>query len=81
MANFLLFTEVYVVGFAETMYSVIEGDNQVEVCVTLMNPKGEIFGGQILVEVFNNSIDQRNTPVNHTAASKLLWLHKLKLIL
>ena len=79
MANFLLFTEVYVVGFAETMYSVIEGDNQVEVCVSLMNPVGEIFGGQILVEIFNN--DQWNTPVNYTAASKLTWLHNLKFIL
>ena len=78
MANFLLFTEMYVVGFAETMYSVIEGDGQVEVCVSLMSPKGDIFGGQILVEVFNN--DQWNTPVNHTAASKLTWLYNLKLI-
>ena len=61
-------TEPFVVGFADTMYTVSEGDGQVEVCVTLISPEGDIGGEVVLVEVFSNS---GSILTGVTAASKM----------
>ena len=45
---------LYLVGFVETMYTVSEGDGQVEVCVTLLHSKGDISNKSVLVDVINN---------------------------
>ena len=42
---------MYIVGFAEPLYTVIEGDGQVEVCVNLTSPEGDIGDEMVLVEV------------------------------
>ena len=60
-------TEPFIVGFAETMYTVGEGDGQVEVCVNLTSPEGDIGDEVVLVEVF--SITNPGSILTH--ASKL----------
>ena len=70
LTNIFPWTDTYIVGFTETMYNVSESDGQVEVCVALNSPEGDIFGGQILVEVFHNSSPERNVTGNHSKASK-----------
>ena len=62
---------MYVVGFTETMYNISENDSQVEVCVALISPEGDIYGGNILVEVFSEGADISTIPANHTPASML----------
>ena len=57
------------------MHNVREDDGQVEVCVALISPKGDIYGGQVLVDVFNNGTDIWSIPANHMAASKQTWHH------
>ena len=67
---FWLCTGTFVVGFVETAYTVIEGDGQVEVCVNLTSPEGDIGDERILVEVFTNT-DPGSIPADAAAASKL----------
>ena len=59
----------FVVGFMEIMYRVIEGDGQVEVCVGLISPQGDIGGKMVLVEVFDNT-NPESTNASGAVASK-----------
>ena len=65
------YTDIFIVGFVETMYTVIEGAGQVEVCVTLTSPEGDIGNERILLEVFNNA-DPFSIPADVAAASTLV---------
>ena len=67
---FWLCTGTFIVGFVETAYTVIEGDGQVEVCVNLTSPEGDIGDEMVLVEVFTNT-DPGSIPADAAAASKL----------
>ena len=67
---FCLCTGTFVVGFVEIAYTVIEGDGQVEVCVNLTSPEGDIGDERVLVEVFDNT-HPGSIPANAAAASKL----------
>ena len=65
----------FIVGFVETMYTVIEGDAgevHVDVCVTLISPVGDIGDERILVDVFNDTTP-KNIPLGSALASKLLY--------
>ena len=63
-------TEPFVVGFAETMYTVSEGNGQVEVCVNLTSPEEDIGDEVVLVEVFSNT-NPGSILTSSTLASKL----------
>ena len=65
----MIFTETFVVGFVETAYTVIEGDGQVEVCVNLTSPEGDIGDARVLVEVTTK--DPGSIPADAAAASEL----------
>ena len=60
---------LFIVGFVETMYTVSEGDGQVEVCVTLVSSEGDIGNESVLVDVINN-MDPLSIPADAAAASK-----------
>ena len=60
----------FIVGFVETMYTVIEGDGQVEVCVKLISPEGDIGDKRVLASVFDNT-GPGSIPADVAAASKL----------
>ena len=51
------------------MYTVSEGDGQVEVCVTLVSSEGDIGNESVLVDVINN-MDPLSIPADAAAASK-----------
>ena len=51
--NLLLLPEPFVVAFVETMYTIIESEGQVEVCVNLTRPQ-DILDETVRVNVFNN---------------------------
>ena len=70
-------TEPFVVGFAETMYTVSEGNGQVEVCVSLTSPDGDIGDEVVLVEVFS-STNPGSILTSSTHASKLNELSSRK---
>ena len=70
---FCVDTGQFVVGFMETVYRVSEGDGQVEVCITLISPEGDIGGKRILVEVFNH-VNPETIADGAPAASKLIHL-------
>ena len=72
-----IYTEPFVVGFAETMYTVSEGNGQVEVCVNLTSPDGDIGDEVVLVEVFSNT-NPESFLTGSTAASKLNELFSRK---
>ena len=61
------------------MYTVSESDGQVEVCVSLVSPEGDIGSKMVLVEVFNN-INPESTTAGAAAASKLTH-SKLSIVL
>ena len=69
--SFCRSTETFIVGFVETAYTVIEGDGQVEVCVNLTSPEGDIGDERVFVEVFTNT-DPGSIPADAAAASKLV---------
>ena len=66
-------TDDYLVGFTKTVYTVIEDDGRVEVCVNLTHPVGDIGTEQVLVEVIDNP-DSGRIPTGATAASKMVLL-------
>ena len=68
----LYYADMFIVGFVETMYTVIEGDGQVEVCVNLISPEGNIGNEIVLLEVINNT-DPSSIPADVAAASKLVY--------
>ena len=70
MYHFFTCTEIFTVGFTKTTYTVIEGDGQVEVCVNLTSPEGDIGDEMVLVEIINND-DSGSIPIDVAAASKL----------
>ena len=47
-------TEPFVVAFVETVYTVIESELMVEVCVNLTRPEIDILEETVRVNVFNN---------------------------
>ena len=49
-----LLPEPFVVAFVETMYTVVESGDQVEVCVNLTRPPTYIFDATVRVNVYNN---------------------------
>ena len=65
-----IYTEPFIVGFAKTIYTISEGDGQVEVCVNLTSPDGDIGDEVVLVEVFNNT-NPGSILTSSTHASKL----------
>ena len=71
LALFILNAEsLFVVGFVETMYTVSEGDGQVEVCVTLVSSEGDIGNESVIVDVINNK-NPLSIPADAAAASEL----------
>ena len=52
--NFLPHPEQFVVAFVETVYTVMESESQVEVCVNLTRPPQDILDETVRVNVFNN---------------------------
>ena len=58
----------FIVGFVETMYTVIEGDGQVEVCVSLIS-EGDVGDEMVLIEV-NSNEDPGSIPTDVAPASK-----------
>ena len=56
-----MFTGPFVVGFMKTIYTVTESESQVEVCVSLVSPEGDIGDKVVLVEVFSNIADSAAT--------------------
>ena len=66
----LIFSVPLNVSFVETVYTVVERDEMVEVCVNLTMPDADIFENTVNVEVFvdDNSI---YIPPNARIASKL----------
>ena len=58
------------VSFVETVYTVVESDERVEVCVNLTQPNTDIFHNSVNVEVF---VDENSIyiPRNSNIASKL----------
>ena len=63
----------FLVGFVETTYTVIESDGQVEVCVHLISPEGDIGSERVLVSVFDNT-GPGSIPADVATASKLALL-------
>ena len=55
------------------MYTAIESDGRVEMCINLIRPEGDIGTERVLVEVINNT-DPGAIPASVTAASKLVLL-------
>ena len=51
---FFLLPEPFAVAFVETTYTVIESEGEVEVCVNLTRPPGDILEETLRVNVFNN---------------------------
>ena len=62
-------TGTFLVGFTKTIYTAFEGDGQVEVCVNVTSPEGDVCDEMVLIEVSNNE-DPGSIPANVTAASK-----------
>ena len=58
------------VSFVETVYTVVERDERVEVCVTLTQPLTDILDNFVLVEAFVDD-DSIYIPPNASIASKL----------
>ena len=58
----------YVVGFAEPVYTVGEGEGSVQVCASLLSPKGDIGNTSIWLEVITVNVPANFT---HPGASKL----------
>ena len=71
--------EPFVVAFVETMYTVIESEGQVEVCVNLTRPMIDILEETVLVEAFNDA-NSLYIPPNTVLASELS-LHVISSIL
>ena len=51
---YIILPEPFVVAFVETTYTVIESEEQVEVCVNLTRPPQDILDETVRVNVFNN---------------------------
>ena len=58
------------VSFVETVYTVVESDERVEVCVNLTKPDTDILDNTVNVEVFVDK-DSIYIPRNSNIASKL----------
>ena len=58
------------VSFVETVYTVVEHDERVEVCVNLTKPDTDILDNTVNVEVFVDN-DSIYIPTNSNIASKL----------
>ena len=55
MYCFVLTIEPFMIAFAETTYTVMESEGQVEVCINFTHPDG-ITDFTIFVESYNNSV-------------------------
>ena len=72
--NLLLNLEPFVVGFAQTVYTVLEGTGSVEVCVQLTEPVTDILDETVRVHVINHPTSVY-VPADATLASKLSDLY------
>ena len=70
----LITDSLFVVRFVETIYTVSEGEGQVEVCVTLISSEGDVGDEVVLVEVISN-MDPYSIPADVAIASKLKYVH------
>ena len=66
---YTFFPAPFVVRFIETMYTVIESEGQVEVCVNLTHPEIDIAEESLHVDVFTNQ-SSVYIPPNSVLASK-----------
>ena len=51
----MFLAELFIVGFIQTTYTVLENDGSVEVCVRLTRPETDILGNTVVVAVVDNS--------------------------
>lgn len=67
----LSFLEPFVVGYVETVYTVIESEGQVEVCINLTQPQVDIGDEIVHVESYGND-SSIYIPAGAALASQLL---------
>ena len=77
---FCIHLEPFRVGFDQTMYTVVESDGFVEVCVNLTHPPDDIFEEEVTVLVFHND-SSIYVPPNPTFASRQLLLLCVRLLI
>ena len=70
-SNFYLLPEPFAVAFVETLYTVIESEGQVEVCVNLTHPRLDNLEETVRVNVFNNE-SSAYIPAEAAIASMLI---------
>ena len=77
------FSAPFVVAFVETMYTVIESEGQVDVCVNLTQPEIDILEETIHVDVFraDNSVYIPNNSVLASTFAIYIQLYTSVLIL
>ena len=68
--TFLSFSEPFRVAFVKTMYTVVESEGQVEVCVNLTRPEIDILDETVQVDVFHDD-SSVYIPPNPVLASEL----------
>ena len=68
--TFLSFSEPFRVAFVETMYTVVESEGRVEVCVNLTRPEIDILEETVQVDVFHDD-SSVYIPPNPVLASEL----------
>ena len=66
----LSFSDPFRVAFVETMYTVVESEGRVEVCVNLTRPEKDIFEETVQVDVFHYD-SSVYIPPNPVLASEL----------
>ena len=54
LCAFPFYSEPYIIAFVETMYTVVEGEGPVEVCVNLTDPTFDILDDTISVNILND---------------------------
>ena len=73
---FVFLLEPFMIGFMKTVYTVIESEGQVKVCVNLTHPLEYVFDFTVLVESYNNESSLYNlTNTVIASESSLLTLH------
>ena len=68
--TFLSFSGPFHVAFVETMYTVVESEGRVEVCVNLTRPEIDILNETVQVDVFHDD-SSVYIPPNSVLASEL----------
>ena len=68
--TFLSFSELFHVAFVKTMYTVVESESRVEMCVNLTSPEKDIRDETVQVDVFHDD-SSVYIPPNSVLASEL----------